>query len=99
MCISGSDIEMPQSFWMQLSIHTNCKLAVNNDNMIICTKLLTIEQLLGHIDGERHWSVNDCWTCKQLNSEAICLLLSIINVLPAFIGKTDSNMVTASFRK
>ena len=52
--------------------------------MIICTKLLTIQQLLGHIYGERHWSVNDFWTCKQLNWEAICSLLSIINVLPAF---------------
>jgi len=97
MCISGSDIEMPQNFWMQLSVHTNCKLAVNNYNMIICTKLLTIKQLLGHIDGERHWGVNNFWTCKQLNSEAICSLLSIINVLPAFIHKTDSNMATASF--
>jgi len=82
---------------MQLSIHTNCKLAVNNDNMIICTKSLTIQQLLGHIYVERHWSVNNVWTCKQLNSEAICSLLSIFNVLPAFMGKTDSNMVTASF--
>ena len=96
MCISGSDIEMPQSFWIQLSIHTNYKLAVNNDCMIICTKLLTIQQLLGHIYGEGHWSVNDIWTCKQLNWEAICLLLSIINVLPAFIGQTDSDTVTAS---
>ena len=87
----------PQSFWMQLSIHTNYKLAVNNNNMIICTKLLTIQQRLGHIYGEPHWSVNDFWTCKQLNWEGICLLLSIINVLPAFIGETDSDTRTATF--
>ena len=63
MCISGSDIETPQSFWIQLSIHTNSILAVNNDYMIVCTKLLTIQQLLGHIYGERHGRVNDFWTC------------------------------------
>jgi len=96
MCISGSDIEMPQSFWIQLSIHTNYKLAANNEYMIICTKLLTIQQRLGHIYGERHWSVNDIWSWKQLNWETICLLLSIINELPAFIGITDSDTVTAS---
>ena len=94
---SRSEFQRLQIFWMQLSIHTNDKLAVNNDNMIICTKLLTIQQLLGHIYGERHWSVNDFWTCKQLNWEAICSLLSIINVLPAGIHKTDSDRVTASF--
>jgi len=99
MCISGSDIDTPQSSWIQLSIHTNYKLAVNNDYMIICTKLLTIQQLLGHIYRELHWSVNDFWTCKQLDWEAICSLLSKINVLPAFICKTDSDAVTASFRK
>jgi len=59
MFIGGTDIEMTQSFWIQLSIHTHYKLAVNNDYMIMCTKLLTIQQLLGHIYGERHWSVND----------------------------------------
>ena len=97
MCISGSNIETPQSFWIQLSIHTNYNLAVNNDYMIICTKLFTIQQLWGHIYGERHWSVNDFWTGKQLNWEAIYSLLSIIKVLPDVKGKTDSDTVTASF--
>jgi len=50
-CISGSKFEMTQSFWIQLSIHTNYTLAVNNDYMIICTKLLTIQQQLGHVSG------------------------------------------------
>ena len=67
MCISGSEIETPQSFWIQLSIHTNYTLAVNNDYMIICTKLLTIQQQLGHVYGERQWSVNNFWSCKQVN--------------------------------
>jgi len=88
---------MPQSFWMQLSIPTNYKLAVNSDNMIICTKLLTIQELLGHIYGKLHGRVNDVWTGKRLNWEAICSLLSMINVLPAFIGKPDSDTVSASF--
>ena len=81
---------------MQLSINTKYKLAVNNENMIISTKLFTIHQHSGHINGERHWSVNDLWTCKQLNWEAICSLLSPINVFPALIGKTGSDTVTAS---
>ena len=51
MCISGWEIEKPQSFWMQLSIHTNYTLAVNNDYTIICTKLLPIQQQLGHDYG------------------------------------------------
>ena len=96
MGISGSDIETPQSFWMQLCIQKNYKLAVNNDNMIICTKSLTIQRVVGHMYGERLGSVNDFWTCKQLNWEAICSLICIINVFPAFIVKTDSDTVTAS---
>ena len=63
MCISGADIDTPQSFWIQLSIHTNYRVAVNNDYMIICTKLLTIQQVLQYIYGERQWGVNDFWTC------------------------------------
>jgi hypothetical protein len=38
MCISGSEIDTPQSFWMQLGIETNYTLAVNNDHTIICTQ-------------------------------------------------------------
>jgi len=36
MCSSGAEIERPQSSWMQLRIHTNDKLAANNDYMIMC---------------------------------------------------------------
>jgi len=57
--ISGSEIEMAQSFWMQLCIHTNDLLPINNDYMIICTKLLTLQQQLGHVYGERQRSVNN----------------------------------------
>jgi len=64
MFISGSEIEMPQSFWMQLSIHPNYALAVYNDYVIICTKLLTIQQHVGHVYGERQWSVNEFWSSK-----------------------------------
>jgi len=34
-----SKIETLHRFWMQLSIHTNNSLALNNDYMIICTKM------------------------------------------------------------
>ena len=49
MFFSSSEIAMTQSFCMQLSIVTNYTLAVNNDYMIICTKLLSIKQQLGHV--------------------------------------------------
>ena len=64
MCFSWSEIDMPQRFCMQLSIDTNYTLAVNNDYMIICTELLTIQQQLGHVDGKHRWSINDCWSRK-----------------------------------
>ena len=34
---------------MPLSIDSNYTLAVNNDYMIVCTKLLSIKQQLGHV--------------------------------------------------
>jgi len=64
MYFSWSEIDTPQSFCMQLSIDRNCTLAVNNDYMIICTKLLSIKQQLGHVYGECEWSINDLWSCK-----------------------------------
>jgi hypothetical protein len=39
MSFSCEDLDMPQSFCMQLSIDKICTLAVNNDYMIICRKL------------------------------------------------------------
>jgi len=62
MCISWSGIETPECFWMQLSIHPHYTLAVNNDYMIICTKLLPIQQQLEYVFGEHQWSVNDFWS-------------------------------------
>jgi len=59
MRFSWSENDTPQSFCMQLSIDTNCTLAVNNDYMIICTKLLSKKQQLGHVCGEYEWSVNN----------------------------------------
>jgi len=64
ICFSWLENDMPQSFCMQLSIDRNCTLAVNTDYMIICTKLLSIKQQLGHGYGECEWSVNDSWFCK-----------------------------------
>jgi len=49
---------------MQLSIDTYYTLAVNNDYMIVCTKLLSIKQQLGHGYAECEWSINDFWTSK-----------------------------------
>jgi hypothetical protein len=39
MCWSGSQIETPESFWMQLNIHTNDILAVNNDYNYVYTAI------------------------------------------------------------
>jgi len=56
-----------------------------------------VAQQQPHCENECQRSINNFWTCKQRNWEAISLLLSIINLLAAFIGKTDNNMVKASF--
>jgi hypothetical protein len=37
------------------------------------------------------------WSCKYGNSAVTWSLLCITDVLAAFIGKRDSNMVTAPF--
>jgi len=42
-------------------------------------------------------SVNNLWSCKYGNSPVTWSLLCKIDVLAAFIGKRDSNTVTASF--
>jgi len=49
---------------MQLSIDTNYTLAVNNNYMIICTKLVFIKQQWGHAYGECEWSINNVWSCN-----------------------------------
>jgi len=64
MFFSGSQIETPQIFRMQLSSHTDYTLAVNINYMIIYTKLIIIQQQLGHGYGECQWSVNDYWSCQ-----------------------------------
>jgi hypothetical protein len=43
MCISESEIQTPQTFWMQLGIQTSYTLAVTHDYTIICTKLCTVK--------------------------------------------------------
>jgi hypothetical protein len=50
-----------------------------------------------HFENERQQSVNDIWTCKYVNWNAICLLLFIIIILAAFIGKTERDRATAPF--
>jgi len=49
--------------------------------------------------NEGQWSVNDLWLCKYGNYTVIWLLLSMTNVLAAFIDKRDSNTITAPFRE
>jgi len=44
-------------------------------------------------------SVNDLWFCKYGNYTLIWLLLFITDVLAAFVGKRDSNNLTAPFGK
>jgi hypothetical protein len=49
ICCSWSESKRPKIFEMQLSIHTNDALAVNNDYMIMWMKLLTKQQQLEHV--------------------------------------------------
>ena len=58
-----------------------------------------VAQQQPHSENECQRSVNNFWTCKQRNWEVICLLLSIINLLAAFIAETENDTVTAPFRK
>jgi len=44
---------------------------------------------LPHSEYEHQWSVNNFWSYKSGNSEAIWSLLCIIKVLAAYIGKRD----------
>jgi len=48
-------------------------------------------------ENERQWRVNDLWFCKYGICTLIWSLLSVTDVLAAFIGKRDSIMVTAPF--
>jgi hypothetical protein len=77
---------------MQLSIDTNCSLAVNNDYMIIKA---TQEQR--HFYNECQRSVNDFWICNQLNWKVICSPLFIINRLAAFVGNRHRGVVTDTY--
>jgi hypothetical protein len=88
MGISTSELETQQIFWMQLNIHTNDSLAVNNDFMRIYTTLLTIKEKLGHGCGERQLSVNNFRSWEYLDWDMICGLLFITNVLASLIGQT-----------
>jgi hypothetical protein len=54
-------------------------------------------QSLTHSEHEHQWCVNDLWSCKYGNSIVIWLLLCTTDVLAAYIGKRESNMVTAPF--
>ena len=47
--------------------------------------------------NERQRSVNDLWSSKYGNSPVSWLFLRMTDALAAFIGKRDSNMVTAPF--
>jgi len=72
-------------------------LAVNNDYMIMCINLLTIQQQLGHVSGERQQSVDNFKSFKQRNWKMMCLMLCMNNLLVVFIGKSQSDMVPAPY--
>jgi len=50
---------------------------------------------LPNSEKECHWSVIDFWSCKYGNWTVIWSLLAKPDILAAFTGKRDSNMVTA----
>jgi hypothetical protein len=80
---------------MQLSIDTKYSLAVNNDYMIIWTKLCSINQELGHVYGGCELTVNDYWSCMWVNWKASCMLWFITYVLAALIDKRTCDTDTA----
>jgi len=51
------------------------------------------------LENERQRSLNEYWSCKYGNWNMIWSLLSITAVLPAFVGKTESNKDTVRFGK
>ena len=50
-----------------------------------------------HSENERQQSVNDLWLSNDGNSTVLWSLLGITDVLPALIGKRDSNTIIAPF--
>jgi len=48
---------------------------------------------------ERQWSVNNFWTCKSCNWNVIWLLLFIITVFAAVIGKNAIDDIATIFWK
>jgi len=94
ICSSGSAIERPQSYWMQLNIHTNDTLDVNNQYISQSIKLLTMQPQLEPVYDKGQWSINEFSTLKEGNWKLICLLLCINNVLAAFVGKRQGDTVT-----
>jgi len=94
---SGSEIERPHSFWMQLSIHRNDTLAVNNGYMIMYKQLLTIQRLLGCIYSECQRSVDNFPSYAFSNQKATSLQPCKVKILVALIGKKGSDtLVTPS---
>jgi len=63
-CCSGSEIERPQSLWIQLCIYTTEMLGVKIDYIIMWTKLETIQQQVEHVWSERQLSINDFRSVK-----------------------------------
>ena len=81
---------------MQLSIDRNDTLAVNNDYIIIWIELLTIQRLLGCVDGEHQRSVNDFPSYTFGIQRAALSHSSEVNVLVASIGNQESEMLVAA---
>jgi hypothetical protein len=82
---SWSDIDMPQSLSMPLSIDTDYILAVSTDCLMIYTKLLSSKQQLWHVYGECEWSVINFWSCKLVNWNASWMLWFITHILATVI--------------
>lgn len=97
MYSGGSELERPQSFWMQLRIHTNDTWAVTNNYLSMCRKSLPIPQLLERIEDDRYWSVNNFRSFEYGNWKLICLVLCINNALAACIGTRWRIIVTPPF--
>jgi len=52
-----------------------------------------------HHDNQLQWRVNDFWSSKSCNYKVISYWLNIMDVLAAFKGENESDMVSAPFWK
>jgi len=88
-----SEIHRPQSFWMQMKIHRNTILVVNNDYMVCCIQLLRVPSPFPTVYCERQQIINYVWLYTFGYQRAALSHPSKVNVLVSFIAERASNLL------